>query len=70
MAMPTLLSVTFQLGAIAADEVTSLPGWTGGALPSKHYSGYIPVGKTSGVPGYIHCAMTRVKRTVMLFTRS
>ena len=25
-----------------ADEVTSLPGWTG-ALPSKHYSGCVEV---------------------------
>ena len=28
--------------AIAADEVTSLPGWTG-KLPTRHYSGYLPV---------------------------
>ena len=41
------------LGAIAKDEVTSLPGWTG-PLPSKHYSGYLPVGTTSGSPGFIH----------------
>ena len=27
--------------AVASDEVTSLPGWTG-PLPSKHYSGYFP----------------------------
>ena len=33
--------------------MTSLPGYDG-ELPSKHYSGYLPVGKTSGVPGYIH----------------
>jgi carboxypeptidase C (cathepsin A) len=31
------------VGGKAADEVASLPGWDG-ALPSKHYSGYIPVG--------------------------
>ena len=29
------------------DEVTSLPGFDG-PLPSKHYSGYLPVGDTSG----------------------
>ena len=29
--------------AAQADEVTSLPGWDG-ALPSKQYSGYLPVG--------------------------
>jgi len=28
--------------AVAADRVTSLPGWAG-ALPSRHYSGYLPV---------------------------
>ena len=28
-------------GAVAADEVKSLPGWKG-ALPSRHYSGYLP----------------------------
>ena len=37
----------------ASDEVISLPGWTG-PLPSKHYSGYLPVGKTSGKTGFIH----------------
>ena len=35
-------------------EVTSLPGWSPKPLPSKHYSGYLPVGKTSGQPGQIH----------------
>jgi serine carboxypeptidase-like clade 1 len=39
--------------AIPAHAVTSLPGFKG-PLPSKHYSGYLPVGKTSGVPGMIH----------------
>lgn len=28
-------------------QVTSLPGFAG-ALPSTHYSGYLPVGKLSG----------------------
>ena len=37
----------------AGHEVTSLPGWPH-KLPSKHYSGYLPVGTTSGVPGHIH----------------
>ena len=32
---------------------TRFPGWTG-PLPSKHYSGYLPVGNLSGSPGYIH----------------
>ena len=35
-----------------ADKITELPGWEG-ELPSM-YSGYIPVGKTSGTPGFIH----------------
>lgn len=39
--------------AIPGDEITSLPGWKA-PLPSKMYSGYIPVGKTSGVKGHIH----------------
>jgi len=30
--------------AVPADLITSLPGWDGD-LPSKHYSGYLPVGK-------------------------
>ena len=34
-------------------QITSLPGWDG-PLPVKQYSGYLPVGKTSGVPGFIH----------------
>ncbi|EDQ88901.1 uncharacterized protein MONBRDRAFT_37373 [Monosiga brevicollis MX1] len=39
--------------APAADEVTSLPGWDK-ALPSKHYSGHIPVGKENNPTGYLH----------------
>ena len=30
-------------GSAASDEVTALPGWAG-ALPSRQYSGYLPVG--------------------------
>jgi len=44
---------TIAQAAISEHEITSLPGWEG-ALPSKMYSGYIPVGKTAGVPGHIH----------------
>ena len=42
-------------GFIAEHEITPemLPGWTG-ALPSRMYSGYIPTGNISGVPGFIH----------------
>lgn len=40
-------------GAVAADEVTKMPGYSG-SLPSKHYSGYIPTGTLSGVPGHLH----------------
>ena len=38
--------------AVANDKITKLPGWDG-PLPSM-YSGYMPVGKTSGTPGFIH----------------
>jgi carboxypeptidase C (cathepsin A) len=37
----------------AADEVKSLPGWEG-ALPSKHYSGYLDVGLSSAGVKNIH----------------
>ena len=41
-------------GAIDADAVPSLPGYDG-ALASKHYSGYLPVGNTSGAGlGFLH----------------
>ena len=40
-------------GAIPEHLVESLPGFDG-PIPSAHYSGYLPVGKTSGVPGFIH----------------
>ena len=43
----TVATVTLGLfggsqAAIAADEITTLPGWDG-ALPSKQYSGYLKV---------------------------
>jgi len=41
------------LAAISEHEIKSLPGWTG-KLPSRQYSGYLPVGNSSGTPGYIH----------------
>ncbi|EGD79146.1 hypothetical protein PTSG_12946 [Salpingoeca rosetta] len=37
--------------AITKDQVTSLPGWDK-ALPSKHYSGYLPVGNGKGFLHY------------------
>lgn len=40
-------------GAIPAHKVTHLPGLDG-PLKSEMYSGYLPVGKTSGVKGMIH----------------
>ena len=51
--MVAALAATVANAAIEEHLVTSLPGYDG-ELPSKHYSGYLPVGKTSGVPGYIH----------------
>ena len=41
------------LAAPPADEVTSLPGWSG-ALPSKVYSGYVNVSATAGMPMMVH----------------
>eukprot|EP00755_Sulcionema_specki_P006138 Sspe_Gene.34647::Locus_16828_Transcript_2_2_Confidence_0.667_Length_2483::g.34647::m.34647/K16296/SCPL-I; serine carboxypeptidase-like clade I len=38
-----LLGVAVVQAAVQADLVTSLPGWDG-ALPSKHYSGYLTFG--------------------------
>lgn len=40
------------LAAVPADVVDSLPGY--GAPPSKHYSGYLPVGNLSHSPGLLH----------------
>ena len=46
-----LATAAVASAAIATDEITSLPGWTG-ALPSKQYSGYLEVpGSKGGVYG-------------------
>ena len=37
----------------AADEVVSLPGWHG-PLPSRHFSGLLPTGNSTGSPGKLH----------------
>lgn len=39
--------------AIDSHKVTSLPGFDG-QLPSTHYSGYLPTGTISQVPGQLH----------------
>ena len=39
--------------APAADAVPTLPGFDG-PLPSKHFSGYLPTGKATGVAGQLH----------------
>ena len=44
-AVLSLALVPLALAAIPEHEVTSLPGFKGD-LPSKHYSGYLPVGNT------------------------
>ena len=44
--------VSLASAAIPDDKITTLPGWSG-AIPSM-YSGYLPTGKTSGTPGFIH----------------
>eukprot|EP00937_MAST-01D_sp_MAST-1D-sp2_P001838 g1838.t1 len=38
-------AIPAQRSAPAQHEVTSLPGWNG-TLPSRHYSGLVPIGKT------------------------
>lgn len=48
-----LVAVKSVSGAVAADKVNNLPGYAT-ELPSAHYSGYIPVGNLTGVPGHLH----------------
>ena len=50
-----LALIPVALAALEEHRVDSLPGFDG-PLPSTHYSGYLPVGNTSGSPGFIHCA--------------
>eukprot|EP00298_Acanthocystis_sp_HF-20_P002778 c13162_g1_i1.p1 GENE.c13162_g1_i1~~c13162_g1_i1.p1 ORF type:complete len:466 (-),score=161.56 c13162_g1_i1:115-1512(-) len=47
------LLIQFSLAAVDADRVTSLPGFVGD-LPSVHYSGYIPTGVETKLPGFLH----------------
>lgn len=51
--LSVLSLVRWTHAAIAADKVTSLPGFVGN-LPSTHYSGLIPVGNLTGVAGHLH----------------
>ena len=48
-----LSSLLSAEAAVEADKVTTLPGYKG-ALPSTHYSGYMPVGELSKTPGHLH----------------
>jgi serine carboxypeptidase-like clade 1 len=51
-----IVFVLVQIVVYAAkneDLVTKLPGFNG-ATPSKHYSGYLPVGQLSGTKGQLH----------------
>ena len=41
------------LAAIAADEIKTLPGWDG-ALPSRHWSGYLSVPGVGSGTKYYH----------------
>ena len=43
--------------AVAADEVTSLPGWSG-PLPSRHFSGYFPTTVDGTSAGLLHYWLT------------
>ena len=53
----TLLHSTPVHAAVAGDEVTSLPGWSG-PLPSKHYSGYFPTTLDGTSAGQLHYWLT------------
>ena len=48
--------------AVAADEVTSLPGWSG-PLPSKHFSGYFPTTIDGSSAGMLHYWLTLSERS-------
>jgi serine carboxypeptidase-like clade 1 len=50
--MIALLSLA--LGAPAADEITSLPGWSPKPLPSRMWSGFINVSAAAGRPMQVH----------------
>lgn len=41
------------VGEVKEDEVTYLPGYSG-ALPSRHFSGLVPTGNLTDVPGHLH----------------
>lgn len=45
--------VVCAMAAVPEHKITKLPGFKG-ELPSTHYSGYLPVGKLSGVAGQLH----------------
>lgn len=46
-------SLMMVFGALKEHLVEKMPGFAGD-LPSKHYSGLLPVGKLSGVSGQLH----------------
>jgi hypothetical protein len=46
-----LVGARVATAAPTADEVTALPGWDK-PLPTKHYSGYIPVNDSKR---HMHC---------------
>ena len=51
------LSATLVLAAVPADEITSLPGWSG-KLPSKHYSGFFPTTLDGSEGAMLHYWLT------------
>ena len=58
MALSAMLLLASQLlpcalAAIAADEIKDLPGWDG-ALPSRHWSGYLSVPGVGSGTKYYH----------------
>ena len=52
-----LLSAVLVHADVPADEITSLPGWTG-KLPSKHYSGFFPTTTDGSQGAMLHYWLT------------
>ena len=52
-----LVSVVLVQAAVPADEITTLPGWTG-KLPSRHYSGFFPTTTDGSTDSMLHYWLT------------
>ena len=56
--------VPYVFGAIDADEITSLPGWTA-PLPTRQWSGYLNIGADSAVSGGVAALAAPLERAVL-----